>query len=235
MKRVLLLQVAILTFCVWAVTELVANFPFPSPLIKPFLPPTIRWPSDQIKDWVNAGDFSPDFLEYFARDPERVVPPGPVWVAPADGVIGPQLFRDGNSYLIVKMSFWDVHVIRAPLAGVVTALDEEGIRVERDQPTPEQSVEDIYERGKDAPVQKIVTIKTEFGEVKVRMISSYWASRLRVWVHVGQKLSKGERIGRILIGSTTVFEVPGKIDFLIKPGVHVSGGQSVIYDPGGAQ
>lgn len=229
MNRVLIAQLGIIALCVWSVVEIAANFPYPAPLIRPFLPPTLRWPSQQVEGWVNTQDFPSSFLQYFGRDPERTIPKGTNLVAPADGMIGEILHRDGVSYLVVKMSFWDVHVIRAPAAGTVTGVDEEGVRLVRNIESEEQKTADIYERGKDAPVQKIISFKTNFGNIKVRMITSYWASRLKVWVHRDQDVKKGERIGRIMLGSTTVLEMPGNITFAVKPGQHVTGGETIVY------
>jgi phosphatidylserine decarboxylase len=232
MNRVLFAQLGIIALCAWSVIELVVNFPYPSPLIRPFLPPTLRWPTLQVEGWVDTQDFPSSFLQYFGRDPERTIPPGTNLVAPADGVIGDVLHRDGVSDLVVNMSFWDVHVVRAPAAGVVTGIDEEGIRLVRTVKSKEQKVEDIYERGKDAPVQKIISFKTSYGDLKVRMITSYWASRLKVWVSRGQYVGKGDRIGRIMLGSTTVLEMPGNITFSVKPGQHVTGGETIVYKGG---
>lgn len=232
MNRLLLAQLGILAVCVWSLVELAVNFPYPAPLIRPFLPPHLRWPTGQIEGWVDTESFPASFLEYFGRDPERRIPPGANLVAPADGVIGPVLHRDGISYLIVNMSFWDVHVIRAPAAGTVTGVEEEGVRLVRHPKTAEQKAANIYARGKDAPVQKIISFKTGNGEIKVRMITSYWASRLKVWVERGQQVKKGERIGRILLGSTTVLEVPGNITFAVTPGQHVKGGETIVLKGG---
>jgi phosphatidylserine decarboxylase len=232
MRRPLLIQLGILALCLWAVVAFAINFPYPSPLIRPFLAPTLRWPRAQVEGWVNTQDFPSSFLQYFGRDPERTIPPGNNLVAPADGVIGEILHRDGISYLVVRMSFWDVHVIRAPAAGAVTDIEAEGVHLVRNPQTEEQKVADIYERGKDAPVQKIISLKTASGELKVRMITSYWASRLKVWVARGEDIEKGERIGRILLGSTTVLEVPGNVNFAVAPGQHVTGGQTIVYAAG---
>jgi phosphatidylserine decarboxylase len=228
MRRVLFAQLAIIALCLWSLTELALNFPYPSPLIRPFLPPTLRWPTHQIEGWVNSQDFPSSFLSYFARDPDRSVPTGQNLVSPADGTIGNILHRNGMSYLVIRMSFWDVHVIRAPAAGAVTGLDEEGVRVEREG-DDEAEAADIYERGKDAPVQKIISLKTGYGDLKVRMITSYWASRLKVWIRSGENIKKGERIGRILLGSTTVLEMPGNVDFAVRPGQHVKAGETIVY------
>lgn len=232
MNRALLAQLCVIALCAWSVIELAVNFPYPSPLIRPFLPPMLRWPTHQIEGWVNTQDFPSSFLQYFGRDPERVVPAGTNFVSPADGVIGSVLHRDGISYLVVNMSFWDVHVIRAPTAGTVIGIEEEGARLVRTVKSQEQKAADVYERGKDAPVQKIISFKTNYGDLKVRMITSYWASRLKVWVADGQDIKKGERIGRIMLGSTTVLEMPGNITFSVKPGQRVTGGETIVYKTG---
>jgi phosphatidylserine decarboxylase len=229
MNRVLIAQLVILVLCVGAVMELALNFPYPSPLVRPFLPPRERWPTRQIQHWVDMQHYPSSFLEYFSRDPDRIVPPGDNVVAPADGVVEMVLHRNNTSYLVIAMSFWDVHVIRSPVAGIVTALDEQGIRVTRDKMSEPEKVENIYESGKDAPVQKIVSFQTAFGDVRLHIITSYWASRIKVWVRKDEKIAKGERVGRILLGSTTVLEVPGNVSFRVSQGERVWGGESIVY------
>ena len=60
------------------------------------------------------------FCLYFFRDPDRVVPSGPVAVSPADGKIvsirreDPQRTRIG-----IFMNIFDVHVNRAPISGEI--------------------------------------------------------------------------------------------------------------------
>ena len=229
MNRHLVVQLLILGICAWVIAELAANFPYPSPIIRPLLPPKERWPTDQIKGWVDSENFAPDFLKYFARDPHRTIPLGANLVAPADGVIATELHQDNVAYLVIAMSFWDVHVVRAPAEGIVSKIEEEGVWLHRDTVSKERGVEQILERGKNAPVQKIITFRTVYGDLKVRMITSYWASRLKVWVYPGETVKKGDRIGRILLGSTTVLEAPGNITFSVKPGARVLGGETIVY------
>jgi phosphatidylserine decarboxylase len=62
----------------------------------------------------------------------------------------------------------------------------------------------------------------------VRLITSYWASRLKVWVHAGEHLTKGQRLGRILLGSTVVLELPGKARITVKPGDRLVAGESIV-------
>ncbi len=229
--KTLVVQIALILFAGLAVAELLANFPYPSPLIRPFLPPKLRWPTNQVMEWVEIGQIDRGFARYFARDPERRIPPGDNLVSPADGVVQRIDFRDGTTYFVVALSFWDVHVVRTPIAGTVTEVEPIGTWYDRAMPgsrTAAQTEEVLLLKGKAAPVQQIVTIATKLGNIRVRLVSSYWASRLRVWVHPGEKIAKGERIGRILLGSTVVVELPGRVGFDVRPPQHVLGGESVI-------
>jgi phosphatidylserine decarboxylase len=224
-KQTLFLQLGILAVCSVVVAELLTSFPLPSPMIKPLLPPRLRWPSEQVARWVEVGNFEPGFLEYFARDPERTVPPGRNLTSPGDGVIKDIITQNGISYFIVGLSFWDVHVVRTPVAGVVKRVEQEGFWVSLDR---SETDDQIYLRGKDGPVQQIVTLDTEYGEVKVRLITSYWASRIKVRVYQGERLEKGQRIGRILLGSSVVAELPPSIVYSVKKGDRVVGGETII-------
>jgi phosphatidylserine decarboxylase len=84
---ILCIQLMMLFFCGFAIILLAWNFPYPSPLIKPFLPPKLRWPTEQIMSWVEQGQFDRDFSRYFARDPDRIIPAGATLVSPADGLV----------------------------------------------------------------------------------------------------------------------------------------------------
>jgi phosphatidylserine decarboxylase len=83
-----------------------------------------------------------------------------------------------------------------------------------------------------APVQKVVTIKGALGTVKVRLITSYWARRIRVWVQPGQHLKKGERISRMLLGSTVVLQLPPDMAVGVKPGQRVTAGETILSSGG---
>jgi len=232
-KGTLLVQCAIVVFCGVALTQFAVNFPFPSPLVKPLLPPKVRWPTEQVQDWIESGKIDGGFLDFFNRDPERIVPSGKNPVSPADGVLVSAGFHDGASEFVVGLSFWDVHVVRTPVAGVVKSIEQDGsifLRTFAEYQRRRQSglEQDVALRGKTAPVQAIVTLSTVQGDVKVRLITSYWASRLRIWVHDGQRLEKGERVGRILLGSTVVAEFPGEVEFSVQPSQRVVAGETII-------
>jgi phosphatidylserine decarboxylase len=226
---VLAAQILVLAFCLYAVSELLLHFPFPSPLVKPLLPPKLRWPAPQVEHWIETGHPDEGFLDFFSRDPERKVPAGANLVSAADGRVTNIAQANGVTYLVVGLSYWDVHVVRTPIAGVVTSIEQEGTYFTR-HASPKELHENIFLRGKAAPVQQIVTLATSQGEVRVRLITSYWASRLKVWVHEGERLEKGERIGRILLGSTVVVELPGNRALPVHLGQSVVGGESIIFE-----
>lgn len=225
MNRILLVQLAVVAFLITAVLFWALNFPYPSPLIKPFLEPKQRYPTAQIAGWVDTGDFPSDFLKFFNRDPDRVVPEGDNFVAPADGFIRETLIDNNVTYLMIQLTFWDVHVVRSPVEGVIKSIEDEGVVLFKKDPK-----ELIMLRGKIAPVQKIITIASEHGDIKVRMITNYWASRLKVWTGIGQKIAKGERIGKMIAGSTVVAEIPSAINLALLHKQQVVGGESIMFD-----
>ncbi len=233
-QAVLLFQIVLLVVCFFAVGEWAVNFPYPSPVIKPLLSPKLRWPTNQVIEWVETQSFDPAFKKFFYRDPERTVPAGPDLVAAADGLVQLISFRDGISFIVIGLSFWDVHVVRTPISGVVTDVESDGTYYAKNPTRADRDVS-FFVRGKAAPVQQIVTLQTSIGILKVRLITSYWASRIKVWVHPGQHLDKGQRIGRMLLGSTVVVELPGKTNFAVTPMQRVTAGETIISRNGSSR
>jgi phosphatidylserine decarboxylase len=226
-NRMLFVQIGVLAICLTAIVQLAENFPYPAPLIKPALPPRQRWPAEEIVAWTEAKNYEPGFLEFFLRDPDRAVPSGANFVSPSDGVIKDIVFENDTTYYIVGLSFWDVHVVRTPVAGVVKSVEEEGTLKLR--PDSNETANQVFLKGKDSPVQEVVTIDSDYGEIKVRLITSYFARRLKVFVHPGDTLAKGARIGRILLGSSVVVDIPGKVPLLVQRSQRVVGGETVIW------
>lgn len=185
-------------------------------------------------EWIETQNIDPAFKKYFYRDPERHVPGGPGLVAAADGLVKAAEYRDGVTFLVIGLSFWDVHVVRTPIAGVVESVENEGVFYSRLSSREDRNAI-FFLRGKVAPVQEVVTLRTDNGEVKVRLVTSYWASRIKVWTHPGQRLDKGQRIGRILLGSTVIVELPGKVALAVKKDERVVAGETLITTGGKTQ
>lgn len=219
------LQILILALIAFAIALLVAWFPYPSPLIRRWLPARKRWPEGQIRDGLRTGKFQKSYLRYFYRDPERIPPNGNGVLAPADGIVTGAEVRDSVRYLVIALTFWDMHVQRSPLAGRVLRVEANG-----DELMDGEGRDFAFLRAKHCPVQKRVVIATPAGECAVRLITSLAARRIETWVADGETISRGQRIGRILLGSTVVLELPESAGLRVRVGERVWAGETQVAD-----
>lgn len=216
-------QLAVLGFLLANVVLIAIWFPAPSPWIRSWLPPRKRWPEAQIRDWLASGRFQRSFLRYFYRDPERV-PDAPRGVlAPADGLITGLEVCDNVRYVVIALSFWDMHVQRGPLDGSVLDVQATG-----DAFIDGEGREFAFLRAKTCPVQERLVLQTAVGEIAVRLITSVAARRIEVFAKTGDTVSRGQRIGRILLGSTVVLELPPALRITVPLGSRVWAGQTII-------
>lgn len=200
------------------------NFPYPSPLIRRWLPPRQRWPEAQIRGWLKDGSFQRAFLRHFYADPERTPPPGDALLAPADGLVTGAEVRDGVRYLVIALSFWDMHVQRSPVAGTVTRVDAQG-----DGFMDGEGRDFAFLREKTCPVQKRIVLKTTAGDdIAVRLVTSLAARRIETWVAEGAAVTRGQRLGRILLGSTVVLELPAALPLKVQTGQRVWAGETEV-------
>jgi phosphatidylserine decarboxylase len=219
------LQILILCLLAAAVVLWALYFPYPSPLVRRWLAPRKRWPEMQILGWLKSGRYKRAFLGHFYSDPERVAPPGSSLVAPADGLVTSAEVQGGIRYLVIALSFWDMHVQRSPLSGTVLSVESHG-----DDFMDGEGREFAFLREKSCPVQKRVVVATESGQVAVRLITSIAARRIETWVREGEKIERGQRIGRILLGSTVVLELPAATKLLVRTGHRVWAGQTLVAE-----
>jgi phosphatidylserine decarboxylase len=219
------LQILILCLLAAAVVLWALYFPYPSPLVRHWLAPRKRWPEMQIRGWLKNGRYQRAFLGHFYSDPERVAPPGSSLVAPADGLVTSAEVQGGIRYLVIALSFWDMHVQRSPLSGTVLSVESHG-----DDFMDGEGREFAFLREKSCPVQKRVVVATESGQVAVRLITSIAARRIETWVREGEKIERGQRIGRILLGSTVVLELPAATKLLVRTGDRVWAGQTLVAE-----
>ena len=220
---VLVIQAIILLALLAAVIVAAFYFPYPSPVTRRWLPPRKRWPERQIRDWLGNGRFQPAFLRYFYRNPERAVPSGSSVLAPADGLITSAEVLGGTRYVVIALSFWDMHVQRSPLSGSVTHVEGSGASF-----MDGEGRQFAFLREKPCPVQERIVIATAAGELAVRLITSLAARRIEVWVNEGEQIERGQRIGRILLGSTVVLELPVSVDLLVQVGERVKAGETPL-------
>jgi phosphatidylserine decarboxylase len=223
MTFVAAVQVVVLACLALAIVLWAIYFPFPSPLIRRFLSPRRRWPEMQVRSWLRNGRFQPSFLRFFNRDPERAAPPGTGLLAPADGLVTSSEVRAGVRYLVIALSFWDMHVQRSPLRGRVLEVSTHG-----DDFMDGEGRDFAFLRDKACPVQKRIVLDTDSGQIAVRLITSVAARRIEIWVSKGEVIERGQRIGRILLGSTVVLELPETLNLTVRRGDRVWAGETVV-------
>lgn len=151
------------------------------------------------------------FLLFFYRDPERE-PAGPGMVSPADGRV---LSTEGGR-VVIFMSLHDVHVNRAPLEGTV-------VRVRRLPGRFRPAHRDSEENERNE-----ILLETARGPVEVVQRAGLLVRRIQCHVREGQRVSRGERVGRIVFGSRVDVTVPPGMELRVAAGQRVRAGETVI-------
>jgi phosphatidylserine decarboxylase len=184
----------------------------------------------------------------FYRDPERNVPvtPGLV-VSPADGEVLyvrqsqdgalPVSTKKGRSYGLheltmtplqtgdaivigIGMSFLDVHVNRAPIAG----------RIAKRQHFPGlfgslREPEMVFRNERFTTI-----IESDDWQVVVVQIASRLVRQIASFVQESQEVTRGQRIGVIRLGSQVDLVLPSRADLhvTVRPGDRVTAGESIV-------
>ena len=159
------------------------------------------------------------FCLYFFRDPDRLIPAGPVAVAPADGRVvavrpeGPAVNR-----VSIFLNIFDVHVNRAPIGGAITAVEYHQGRfhvASREACSTENE-------------QNIVTVEGSGSRVVFKQIAGLIARRIVFDKKPGDRVSTGERVGLIKFGSRVDVLFGPEWEIAVRPGMRVAAGSSVI-------
>ena len=154
------------------------------------------------------------FLAFF-RDPAREVGPGVV--SPADGRV---LSADpATRSLSIFMGLVNVHVNRAPVAGVVRRQDRRpgGYAVAS---RPEASGNERLEWEFD----------TRLGPVRLTQVAGAFARRIVPYLRTGDKVKKGQRIGLVRFGSRVDLALPPGCRLTVAAGDRVRAGTSTIAE-----
>jgi phosphatidylserine decarboxylase len=160
----------------------------------------------------------------FFRDPERRPPDVPgALVAPADGrVMGIVEVDDDWVGAAVRLSIFlsplDVHVNRAPTAGLVRAVNY----------VPGRFLAAYRAEASEQNERCTVALEGDSARVAVRQISGVLARRIVCRVRAGDKLALGERYGLIRFGSRTDLIAPRRTELRVGVGDRVRGGESVM-------
>ena len=163
------------------------------------------------------------FLAFF-RDPERTAPalPGAV-LAPADGkVMGIAEVEDRWVGRAVRLSIFlsplDVHVNRAPAAGLVRDVEY----------VPGRFLAAYKPEASEQNERCTVALEADAARLSVRQISGVLARRIVCRARPGDKLQAGQRYGLIRFGSRTDLLVPAGTELRVQVGDRVRGGETVM-------
>ena len=165
------------------------------------------------------------FFLWFFRDPERPIPAGPgLVVSPADGKItevAPIRTSDGDRIrLSIFLSVFDVHVNRAPIAGVVRRIHyKKGEYLNAMDPASAERNE-----------QSVVTMEGEGCVIVFKLIAGLLARRIVFLPKEGDALQRGQRVGLIKFGSRCDLLLPGDAHIRVERGQRVKGGASILAD-----
>ncbi len=178
---------------------------------------------------------------WFLRDPEREIPQGENMVSPADGriikvaeigsgdlkiskgALGKVKTFSGDvkdaGYLVsIFMSPLDVHVQRAPVGGRIASVR--------------------YNKGKFLAASSLEALSNESNEIliedidscKVVQIAGFVARRIECFVKKDDLVVKGQRLGRINLGSQVSLVIPKNVELKVKEGERVKAGSTVLAE-----
>ena len=159
----------------------------------------------------------------FFRDPDRAISAVLNGVlAPADGRVmsvedAVDPFVGPSVRVAIFLSPLDVHVNRAPIAGVVADTAY----------TPGRFVA-AWDPAAEANERCAVRLQGEHARVTVVQIAGVVARRIVCRVGSGDKLAAGQRFGMIRFGSRTDCYMPRTTEVTVRIGESVRGGQTVI-------
>jgi phosphatidylserine decarboxylase len=159
------------------------------------------------------------FCLYFFRDPDRVIPTGPVAVSPADGkVVAVKAEGAGINRISVFLNIFDVHVNRAPIGGTIRQVDYKPGRFH-------VASREVCSADNE---QNVVTVSGDGSDVVFKQIAGLIARRIVFRKKAGDTVSTGERVGLIKFGSRVDVLLGQEWEIVVTPGMRVSAGSSVL-------
>lgn len=163
---------------------------------------------------------------FFFRDPDRVPPDGERLVlSPADGeVLGVEpVEADAGlggpaTKVVIFLSLYDVHIVRAPLAATVAAVDHR----------PGKFLQAFKPEAGELNESTTLTFRGGLVDAVMKMSVGVAARRIKSFVEPGQTVARGERVGLMFFGSRVELTLPRSV--AIKAALHdkVKAGLTII-------
>ncbi|MFZ2071280.1 MAG: phosphatidylserine decarboxylase [Halobacteriota archaeon] len=137
-------------------------------------------------------------------------------LSPASGKIL-RIEREERRTITIFMRLHNVHVISAPLNGVVK--NTSAIR---------GKFKPAFLRSSDFNMRNTIELSTQYGDINVVQIAGFFTRKIICDVKAGQEIRKGERLGKICFGSRVDVNVPDGFGIMVKEGDRVRNKRSVI-------
>ncbi len=163
------------------------------------------------------------FFLWFFRDPNRVIPqePGQI-VSPADGLVTEAEWIETTSgnrlRLSIFLNVFDVHVNRSPVSGTVQVVE-----LRAGQFLNAMKPESVLHNE-----QTLIVIDAGEYSVSFKQIAGLLARRIVCNVKAGDRVERGQRVGLIKFGSRVDVLLPAEAELMVKTGVRVRGGSTVL-------
>lgn len=169
---------------------------------------------------------------YFFRDPARIVPArSGLVVSGADGRIAAiaravpprelQLGTEPLTRISVFLSIFDVHIVRAPVAG----------RIVKSAYVPGAFLNAELDKASEDNERQALVIETEHGQkTGLVLIAGLIARRIVTFAGEGASVARGERVGLIRFGSRVDVYLPGAARVLVEVGQTAIGGETVLAE-----
>jgi phosphatidylserine decarboxylase len=159
------------------------------------------------------------FCLNFFRDPDRVIPDGPVAVSPADGkVMAVVAETPTRTRISIFLNVFDVHVNRTPIGG----------RIEKVEYKTGRFLVASKEACSRDNEQNVVTVTCDGVTVVFKQIAGLIARRIIFTKHPGDVVTLGERIGLMRFGSRMDVLFGPEWEILVRAGQRVVAGSTVI-------
>lgn len=177
---------------------------------------------------VNLAVIGSAYMLFFFRDPERLTPDDPAYVlAGADGrimsikhMIEPKHLQTNAVRISIFLSLTDVHVNRAPISGSVSYA----------RYFPGSRYFTFLEKSSDFNQHSEIVLENERTTCLVHQIVGPVARRVVYWVHAGQRIQAGQRIGMMKFGSRLDIYIPEAdiAKIIVKEKQKVRAGETIL-------
>ncbi|QNI35888.1 phosphatidylserine decarboxylase [Edaphobacter albus] len=165
------------------------------------------------------------FFLWFFRDPERRIPSGSgAIVSPADGVVTDaewiETVSGSRLRLSIFLSVFNVHVNRSPVSGTVRLVE-----FRKGQFLNAMNAECVLNNE-----QTLIVVDAGGYEVSFKQIAGLLARRIVCNLKAGDRVERGQRIGLIKFGSRVDVLLPAEVNLMVKKGMRVRGGSTVLAE-----